>query len=82
MMDEIVKELTLLLMYLTSWKEDVGFAQARRTWKGYPFETINKLTDEELISGSQRSKSVYLTDEGVKLAEQLGKKYLNEEIKL
>ncbi|WP_443613708.1 DUF6429 family protein, partial [Acididesulfobacillus acetoxydans] len=48
-MDEIVKELTLLLMYLTSWKEDVGFAQARRTWKGYPFETINKLTDEELI---------------------------------
>jgi hypothetical protein len=81
-MDEIVKELTLLLMYLTSWKEDVGYAEARRTWKGYPFATINELTDEDFISGSLRSKSVYLTDEGVKLAEQLAKKYLNEEIKL
>lgn len=77
-MDEIVKELTLLLMYLTSWEEDVGFAQARRTWKGYPFEIINELTDEELNSGSHRSKSVYLTDEGIKVAEQLAKKYLNQ----
>ena len=81
-MDETVKELTLLLMYLTSWKEDVGFTEARRTQKGYPFEIINELTDEDLISGSLRSKSVYLTDEGIKLAEQLVKKYLNEEIKL
>lgn len=81
-MDESVKELTLLLMYLTSWKEDAGFAEARRTWKGYPFEIINELTDEDLISGSLRSKSVYLTDEGIKLAEQLAKKYLNDEIKL
>lgn len=77
-MDETVKELTLLLMYLTSWEEDVGFAQARHTWKGYPFDVINELTDEDLISGSHRSKSVYLTDEGIKEAEQLVKKYLNE----
>ena len=81
-MDETVKELTLLLMYLTSWKEDAGFTEARRTWKEYPFEIINELTDEDLISGSLRSKSVYLTDEGIKLAEQLVKKYLNEEMKL
>lgn len=81
-MDETVKELTLLLMYLTSWKEDVGFTEVRRTWKGYPFEIINELTDEDLISGSHRSKSVYLTEEGVNIAEQLAKKYLNEEIKL
>ena len=81
-MDETVKELTLLLMYLTSWKEDAGFTEARRTQKGYPFEIINELTDEDLISGSLRSKSVYLTDGGIKLAEQLVKKYLNEEMKL
>lgn len=81
-MDEIVKELTLLLMYLTSWEDDVGFAQSKRTWKGYPFETINELTDEDLISGSHRSKSVYLSDEGVRVAEQLAKKYLGEEIRL
>lgn len=79
-MDESVKELTLLLMYLTSWEEDVGFAQARRTWKGYDFDIINELTDKDLISGSHSSKSVYLTDEGVKVAEQLAKKYLNKAI--
>lgn len=66
-MDETVIELTLLLMYLTSWKEDVGFAEARRTWKGYPFDIINELTDDDLISGSHRSNSVYLTDQGIRL---------------
>lgn len=77
-MDNAVKELTLLLMYLTSWKEDVGYDEARRTWKGYPFDIINELTDENLISGSIRSKSVYLTDQGIKSAEELVKKYLNK----
>lgn len=75
-----MKELTLLLMYLTSWEEDVGFAQARRTWKGYDFDIINELTNKDLISGSHSSKSVYLTDEGVKVAEQVAKKYLNKAI--
>lgn len=75
-MEQTVKELTLLLMYLTSWKEDVGVAEIRRTWKGYTFDTINELIEEDLISGSNRSKSVYFTDEGIKAAEQLVKKYL------
>ena len=36
-MDETIKELTLLLRYLTSWKEDAGLTKVHRSWKGYPY---------------------------------------------
>ncbi|MDZ5473297.1 DUF6429 family protein [Bacillus sp. 31A1R] len=78
-MDDKIKELTLLLLYLTSWKEKSLDGEMRRSWKGYPFETLDELTDEDLIRGSIKSKSVYLTDEGVKEAELLLKKYLSVE---
>jgi hypothetical protein len=75
-MEENIKELTLLLLYLTSWEENDLPADMRRSWKGYPFEVLNELTDEDLIRGSIRSKSVYLTKAGMKEAEVLMEKYL------
>ncbi|MFS0614244.1 DUF6429 family protein [Lederbergia ruris] len=77
-MEEKIKELTLLLLYLTSWKEDELPQEMRRSWKGYPFDILNELTDEDLIRGSIRSKSVYLTGDGIKKAEELMKKYFGE----
>jgi hypothetical protein len=77
-MEEKIKELSLLLLYLTSWKENDLPGEMRRSWKGYPFEVLNELTDEDLIRGSIRSKSVYLTEDGIKEAEELMKKYLGE----
>lgn len=72
-MEDKIKELTLLLLYLTSWEEkDV---KMRRSWKGYPFDIMNELMDEEKITGSYRAKSVYLTESGVEEAEKLMKKY-------
>ncbi|WP_249414134.1 DUF6429 family protein [Alteribacter keqinensis] len=50
----------------------------RRSWKGYRFETLDELTDEDFIRGSTRSKSVYLTEEGIKEAEKLMQKYLGK----
>ena len=50
---DTVKDLTLMLMYLTSWEENLvpelhekpdhpGFRpQIRRTWKGYDFGILN-----------------------------------------
>ncbi|KXG44949.1 transposase [Tepidibacillus decaturensis] len=67
-------------MYLTSWNEDIGLGEVRSTWKGYPFDTINELTDEGLIYGSHRSKSVSFTDEGIKAAEELVRKYLSKPV--
>lgn len=74
-MEEKLKELTLLLLYLTSWKEDELPVEMRRSWKGYPFDVLNELSDEDFIRGSIRSKSVYLTEAGIKEAKALMKKY-------
>ncbi len=74
-MEEKLKELTLLLLYLTSWKEDELPIEMRRSWKGYPFDVLNELSDEDFIRGSIRSKSVYLTEAGIKEAKALMKKY-------
>lgn len=77
-MEEKIKELSLLLLYLSSWKENDLPGNMRRSWKGYPFDILNELTDEDLIRGSTRSKSVYITEVGIKKAEELMKKYLGD----
>ncbi|MGM0379600.1 MAG: DUF6429 family protein [Bacillota bacterium] len=50
----------------------------RRSWKGNPFEILNELTDENLIFGSKKYKSVYITKEGVREAKKLIKKYIDD----
>ena len=73
---EAIEELTLLMLYLTSWTEK-GFAgHVRRAWKGYPFETLDSLEQKDYISQSKRAKSVYLTEAGIRQAEELKSKYL------
>ncbi|MCF3943039.1 DUF6429 family protein [Oceanobacillus alkalisoli] len=82
-MERKVKELTLLLLYLTSWKEEELqelFGETRRSWKGYPFDILDELTDEDFIRGSKRSKSVYLTKAGIKEAKEIAKKYQIQDI--
>lgn len=75
-MDEAIKELTLLLIYLTSWKEDAGLTKVQRSWKGYSFEVLDELNEEGYIDGIKRSKSVYLTEEGLSKIKELMKKYI------
>ncbi len=83
---EVLEELTLLLMYLTSWEED-GYigdennipieTKVKTTWKGYSFEVINKLMDEKYLYYSKyKNKSVSLTPKGEELAKKLIEKYI------
>ncbi|KPU44632.1 hypothetical protein OXPF_17180 [Oxobacter pfennigii] len=72
---EEIKELTLMLLYLTSWKENEFGIQYLRSWKGYGFGILNELTEEDLIPGSHRSKSVMIADEGIKNARESLKQY-------
>ncbi|MBD1222358.1 DUF6429 family protein [Virgibacillus halodenitrificans] len=75
-MDQVVRDLTLMLLYLTSWEEKGFDGEYHRAWKGYPFEVLDQLRDEEeLISGSNRSKSVYMGKEAVGEAQRLLEKY-------
>ena len=77
MMEEKIRELTLLLLYLTSWKEkDIFGEECIRAWKGYDFNVLNELEKERLIGGStHKAKSTYLTDNGINKAKDLMKKY-------
>ncbi len=75
-MDETIKELTLLLIYLTSWKEDTNLTKVQRSWKGYPFDALDELNEEGYIDGNKRAKSVYLTEEGLGKVKELMKKYI------
>ena len=84
---DTVKDLTLMLMYLTSWEERLvpdlhekpdrpGFhLQLRRTRKGYDFGILNELTEEGLVNARNRSKPASFTDEGVAKALELLKRY-------
>lgn len=76
---ETVKELTLMLLHLTSWEENEFGMQYRRSWKGYDFGILDELTDEDLVRGGHRSKSVILTDDGMNKAKELLRKYHIEE---
>lgn len=75
-MEEKIKELTLLLLYLNSWIEKEPYGEFHRAWKGYDFDILNALEDEHLIGGStHKAKSTYLTEEGVEKTKELMKKY-------
>ena len=61
-MNERIEELTLLLMYLTSWDEEGLFYDengildkgvTKNAWKGYSFDAIDKLTDKGYLFPSK-----------------------------
>ena len=71
--EKAMKELTMLLMYLSRFNEDNRLSSSMDiSWKGYDFGIINELDEDDYIrQGSYRSKSVAITDEGIKLARNL-----------
>ncbi|MCD7867519.1 MAG: DUF6429 family protein [Clostridiales bacterium] len=78
--EEVMKELTMLLMYLSRFSERDRFSDGRDfyAWKGYDFDVINGLDEEDYIrqgSHPSRTKSVYITDTGIDYAKKLMKKY-------
>ena len=81
-MEKNIEELTLLLMYLTSWEEEPNPFEDKfkQCWKGYSFDAMNNLTDNGYLFFSKyKNKSVTLTPKGEELAKKLIEKYLNKE---
>jgi len=72
---EKIKELTLMLLYLTSWEENEFGMQYHKSWKRYDFGILDELSEADLIRGGRRSKSVMITDEGIKKAKDLLKQF-------
>ena len=79
-----LEELTMVMLYLSRFKESDRFTDgdALLAWKGYNFEILNKLDDEDYIrqgTHPSKSKSVYITQAGIEKAKELMKKYGIEE---
>ena len=82
---DTIKDLTLMLMYLTSWEEslvpglrkkpDRSGIYPKALWEGYDFDILNEMTDEGLVNAGGRSKSASFTDEGVSKALKLLRQY-------
>lgn len=79
---EISKELTLL-MYLNRFTDNRSSGDGLEfyAWKGYNFDTLNELDEEDYIrQGRHRIKSVYLTKEGIKKAQELLERYMKVDL--
>jgi len=76
-LDRVTEELTLLLLYLTSWEEEFvpGAPKVHRTWKTHRFEILDALVEEGYLDTTHRSKSVRITEDGAEKARELEKKY-------
>ena len=85
---DAIRELTLMLMYLTSWmeydtpefravkkKELDKYPLVRRCWKGYDFGLLNELSEEGLINAEGRSCPALITPKGETEALRLLKQY-------
>ncbi len=73
---EEIEDLTLLLITLTAWQEDIHGENITQSWKGYDFRILDELNEKGYIAGSKRSKLVILTADGVKKSKELIEKYL------
>ncbi len=69
--ENLVRDMTLMLAYLTSWKEKTSDGEALRSWKSYDWDAIDRLRGEGLVTATNKAKSLYLTEEGAKQAEML-----------
>ena len=68
-----VDDFTLALLYLVMHDEDENGARA---WKGFDWETMNRLHSKGYISDPvSKAKSVFVTPEGWKKAKELFKLY-------
>ena len=78
--EEAMRELTMMLMYLSRFTEGEEFTEAKDfyAWKGYDFDILNELDNDDYIRQGKhpsRSKSVYITDTGIEKARELLNKY-------
>jgi hypothetical protein len=69
------ERLTLGLARLTAWKEDpadlkAGWTPRVRSWKGYAFWCLKRLSDAGMIQDRNGTKTLVLTDDGLEFAEQ------------
>jgi hypothetical protein len=67
-----IDDAILALLHLTSFREGSGNFTVTRAWKGHDWEALGRLHAKGHISDPvAKAKSVVLSDEGVRRAEEL-----------
>jgi hypothetical protein len=70
-----VDEMTLALLHLVTEKGKDG----ARAWKGFDWDTMNRLHEKGYICDPRsKAKSVVVSEEGARLAEELFKKHFGD----
>ncbi len=73
--EQKVDELSLALLYLTTFEDKFGF----RAWKGHSWDVLDRLYEGGYIDDPKsKAKSVVLTDEGVKQSKALFEKHFTK----
>ncbi len=83
--EQALHDLTLTLIYLTRFTESKStfFSNTSfQAWKNYNWNTLDELNEEGFISSNHRSKSLWITEDGVKKAREIMKKMGIEDWKL
>jgi hypothetical protein len=72
-----IDECTLALLYLGTHDRQVGYGA--RAWKGFDWETMNRLHEKGYITNPVgRAKSVGLTEEGLLKAKELFERHFTK----
>jgi len=72
---EKVDEITLALLYLTTFKDKHGL----RSWKSHDWDVLNRLHESGYIHDPvSKAKSVMLTDEGAERSKLLFEKHFTK----
>jgi len=78
--EDKIDEFTLALLYLVAHGREEGLGA--RAWKGFDWETLNRLHDKGYISNPVvKAKSIAMTEEGFLKSEELFERYFTKEIK-
>ena len=73
--EEAMREMTMMLLYLSRMRNVKDGSGADRSWKTYPFDIMDGLEEEGMIFGSHKAKSIYISEEGLEYARKLLDKY-------
>ena len=69
---EKLEQAVLALLYLNSFE---GKSGGKRAWKGFPRSVLDRLHEKGYISDpATKNKSVWLSEEGARLSEELYEK--------
>lgn len=71
--EDAIKELSLMLMYLTRFPENAEYGKnfMEPSWKEYDFDTLEQLENTNLIFQPKKSKLCYMTEAGKQQARKL-----------